>query len=118
MKNNAASSCSISAIYACRESEEARRKLEAAQAREAATLAAQHEAEDRLASAADAEKGLKEQAAAAQSAQNQAVKDLQQAKQVSSRSDCIPCRLGQKGVLSYPAEVIQLAQSAGCWSAM
>ena len=69
-----------------REAEEARKKLEAAQAREAATLAALREAEARLASAADAEKGVREEKLAAQHIQEQATKESQQAKQACSLS--------------------------------
>ena len=100
-------------IAFCREANGARKKLEAAQAREAATLAAQHEAEARLASAAEAEKEVKGQAAAAQRTQEQAAKDLQQAKQACSLS--LPATATSDGLLPlHPAEILQLAQFVRC----
>ena len=68
-----------------REAAEAEKKLHAAQAREAATLAAQREAEARLASAAEAEKAAQDKATAARHALEQAAKESQQAKQACCR---------------------------------
>ena len=68
-----------------REAAEADKKLQAAQAREAATLAAQQEAQARLASAAEAEKAAQDKAAAARHALEQAAKESQQAKQACCR---------------------------------
>ena len=68
-----------------REAAEAEKKLQAAQAREAATLAAQREAEARLASAAEAEKAAQDKATAARHALEQAAEESQQAKQACCR---------------------------------
>ena len=92
-----------------REAEEARKKLEAAQAREAATLAAQHEAESRLALAAEAEKAVKVQAAEAQHAQEHATKELQQAKQA-----CFCFLLQQFALLSFGPSSSPVFLSSAC----